>query len=166
MFNPEAHNTAFMREKFSVKTLFENYKSEIKSLRPQVKTPLEETKLQYYFQAADTIGRTSLKDKVQFALTLGRGMSGRVPSIRDAFPTLLGNRVNQPTPIDFAYAQLLLAYAIGFNQYKTNIKDWMLNFVINSRFSPVKRFIHEYIDYVISDTQHRVHEYTLRFGIF
>lgn len=156
-------DTRFMQKKYPIKKLIEKYKKEIAALRQYAKSPAEESKLQYYYQAVDTIGRSTLKDKVQFALTFGRGKSGMVPQIRQAFPMILGDRVTQPSPIDLMYAQILLDYAIAFNAYKGNIKDWMLRFVVNSKFSPVRQFVQQELDHVISQTREKVAYYQTLF---
>lgn len=156
-------DTRFMNKKFSVATLIEQYKTQVRALRSLVKTPAEESKLQYYYQAVDTIGRSSLKDKVQFALSFGRSQSGMVPQMRQAFPMLLGNRVTQPSAIDLAYARLLLAYAVAFDQHKGNLKDWMLRFVINSPFSPARSFVQQQIDHAIEQTREKINYYQTKF---
>lgn len=152
-------DTGFMQKKYSIKELIDAYKQEIKALRAHAQTPADESKLQYYYQAVDTIGRSSLKDKVQFAMTFGRGTGGMVPQIREAFPMLLGNRVTQPSSIDLAYAKLLLNYTKAFNTYKGNIKDWVLRFVLTSRFSPVRQVIQREIDGVITHTEEKIAYY-------
>lgn len=162
MFNTGT-DTSFMQSRYSIKLLINNYKNEIKKLRQYASSPAEESKLQYYFQAAETINRSTLKDKVQFALTMGRGQSGMVPQIKEAFPMIIGDRVTQPSPIDLAYARLLLDYAIAFDANKCNLKDWMLKFVISSKFSPVRQFVQQYFDYVITQTKQRIANYETMF---
>ncbi len=163
MMTEKQIDTRFMQKSYSIKILIQKYKEDIKALRSQVTSPAEESKLQYYYQAADTIGRSSLKDKIQFAVTFGRGTSGMVPQIREAFPMLIGNRVTQPSPIDLAYAKLLLVYAVAFNNYKGNLSDWMLRFVICSRFSPIRQFVQDQIDSVIMQTREKVNYYQTLF---
>jgi hypothetical protein len=134
-------DTTFMHNRYSIKELMQRYLADVKALKPYVNSPIEQTKLQYYCQAINTIAKTNVMDKVQFALTFGRGKSGKVPQIREAFPMLLGNRVGQATQLDLAYARLLLEYASAFHAYQGNLKDWTLRFVMTSRVSPVREFI-------------------------
>jgi len=152
-------DTSFMQNRYSVKELMRRYLEEVKALKPYVKSPMEETKLQYYCQAVTTIAKTNVIDKVQFALTFGRGKSGKVPQIREAFPMLVGNRVGQVTQLDLAYARLLLEYASAFHTYQGNLKDWMLRFVMTSRMSPVREFVQKEIENVILQTQDKISRY-------
>lgn len=145
-------DVSFMEDKFSVDELVEHYLAEIKNLRQEVQTPADEGKLQTYYQAASTFKRISVKEIVQFALSYGREASGKSAEMQRAFPTLLGNRVQQPSSIDIAYAKLLLAYANGFKQHRGNLKEWMLRFVLSSRFSPVSQFVDREINHVIENT--------------
>lgn len=150
----------FMRKKFSVELLISNYLEEIKKLRVGVKSPADETKLQQYYQAANTFKRVGVKDWVQFALSRGNGDSGMTPQIRSAFPTVLGNRVSQLSAIDLAYAQLLIEYAVAFKKYKGNLKDFLLRFVLNSRFSPLRGYVDQEISRVIANTKQKINSYS------
>jgi hypothetical protein len=76
--------------------------------------------------------------------------------MKDALPTLLGNRVVHPTKVDVAYAQLLLTYTKAFKAYRVNIKEWTLRFLLSSRFSPFTAFLDREIDRVIAQTQQRI----------
>ena len=154
---------AFMQQKFSVKQLLQRYAEEVKALKPYVSSPIEETKLQYYYQAVATIQRTTVVDKVQFALSFGRSTKGKVPQIRDAFPTLLATNVGQPTKLDLAYSSLLLEYASAFDTYKGNLKEWSLRFILTSRFSPIREFVQREIEGLILHTQERINQYQSMF---
>lgn len=156
-------DTSFMQNRFSVKVLLSRYAEEVKALKPFVSSPIEETKLQYYYQAVNTILKTTVVDKVQFALSFGRGNMGKVPQIREAFPTVLGNRVGQATKLDLAYAKLLLEYASAFHTYKGNLKEWTLRFVLSSRFSPISDIVQREIEGVILHTQEKINYYQTLF---
>lgn len=149
-------DVSFMDQKYSIDELIDHYLSEIKSLRQPGQTPLDESKLQTYYQAASVFKRVSMKEMVQFALSYGREASGKAAAMKNALPTLIGNRVQQPTQVDIAYAELFLQYANAFNQNRANIKDWMLRFVLSSRFSPVSHYVEREIDHVIENTQHNI----------
>lgn len=151
-------NTDFMTKKYSLENLVTQYCNEIKQLRT-LSNPQDEAKVQNYFQAANTFKRISIMDLVQFALSWGRGHNPRAIEIRDALSIVLGNRVLQPSKVDLAYAHLLLDYARAFKEYKGNLKDWMLRFVLSSRFSPLHTYFEQAIDHVIQDTQNKIVSY-------
>jgi hypothetical protein len=152
-------NTRFMESKYTFESLVANYANEIKNLRPQATSAIEETKLQNYYQAASVFKRVSLMDIVQFALAFGRGFSGRSAEMRDAFSIILGNRVNAPSHIDLVYARLLQEYTRAFKLYRTNIKDWLLWLVLASRYSPLQGWIDREIDNTIAETQSKITAY-------
>jgi hypothetical protein len=70
--------------------------------------------------------------------------------------------VLHPSEIDIAYAQVLLTYAKAFKQYRENLKDWLLKFVLNSRFSPVSSYVTREIDSVIENTQRNITAFKAR----
>ena len=146
-------DTTFMRNKFSIDTLVSHYLEEIKKLKSFAKTPLDETKRQTYFQAVSAFKNVSVKDIVQFAMSYGRNATGKQAQMKNALPIMLGYRVTQYTPIDIAYAQLLLEYTKAFKANRSNIKEWSLRFVINSRFSPLHTFIEQELDRLIKQTE-------------
>lgn len=152
-------NLDFMQKKFSLESLVSHYLQEIKNLRGLVQSPNEEKKLQLYFQAASTFKNLSIKEIVQFITSYGRNASPQATQMRNAFPTLLGNRVTHPTAIDLAYARLLLEYTQGFAQYKGNLSNWLLRFVISSRFSPLQGLVAREIRQVIADTERKIVAY-------
>lgn len=156
-------NTEFMKKKYALDSLVTQYLEAIKGLKSSVQTPADETKLQMYFQAVSTFKRVSIKDIVQFALSYGRSVTGKSAQMKEAFPTLLGNRITQPSTIDIAYLQLLLEYTKAFKHYRGNLKEWMLKFLISSRFSPLFGFVEREIDGVIEHTQRKIREYSARF---
>jgi hypothetical protein len=149
-------DVSFMDRKYSIEELVDHYLAEIKSLRQVCQTPADEGKLQSYYQAASVFKRVSMKELVQFALSYGREASGKAATMKNALPILVGNRVHQPTQVDIAYAELFLQYATLFNQNRTNIKDWMLRFVLSSRFSPVSQYVEREISHVIENTKHNI----------
>lgn len=149
-------NIDFMKSQYTLDTLLSHYLEAINGLRGQVNNAQDEGKLQRYYQAAKTFKRLSIKDLAQFAITFGKGTSGQSAIIKEAFPTLLGYRIAQPSPIDLAYLQLLLVYAKAFKQYKSNLKDWALKFLLNSQFSPLKAYLEREIDQVIVNTQNNI----------
>jgi hypothetical protein len=148
-------STAFMQKKYTLDGLVSHYLEDLKTLRSLVQTPQDEKKLQMYTQAVNVFKRIGVKDLVQFALSRGRSH----PHIQEAFPTLLGNRVTHPAKVDLVYAQLLLAYARAFQQYQSNLKDWILRFILTSRFSPLHTVFQQEIAYVISNTQQKIAQY-------
>lgn len=150
---------SFMKNKYSIDDLVEHYLAEIKNLRQYVKTPQDESKLQTYYQAVSTFKRISVKELVQFALSFGRQASGKAAQMQSAFPVILGNRVHQPSKVDVAYAQLLLEYTKAFKAGRTNIKDWMLRFILSSRFSPVSQYVDREIEHVIENTQQNIRSF-------
>ncbi len=152
-------STDFMEKKYSLETLVTNYCEEIKQLRSLSKGPQDETKIQTYYQAANTFKNIAIMDLVQFALAWGKGQSNRGAEIRNALSIVLGNRVPQPSKIDLAYAHLLLDYARAFKEHRANLKEWMLRFVISSRFSPLSSYFEEAITHVIQDTQNKIVSY-------
>ncbi|MGE3318472.1 MAG: hypothetical protein AB7I18_04175 [Candidatus Berkiella sp.] len=147
---------SFMDSKFSIDHLVDHYLAEIKNLRQYVKTPADENKLQVYYQAANTFKRISVKEMVQFAMSYGRQASGKAAQMQSAFPILLGNHVYQPSIVDLEYAKLFLAYVQAFKQRRGNLKEWMLRFVLSSRFSPVAQFLDREIVHVIENTEHNI----------
>lgn len=156
-------NTLFMQKTYTFDEMVSSYLEDIKALRSQVQTPAEETKLQIYYQSANAFKNVAIGDIVQFALSLGRSTSGKSAQMRHAFPNLLGLRVTHPSPIDLAYAQLLLTYTQAFKRYRGNLKNWMLRFVLSSRFSPLHGFLQREIDQVIQHTEQNIRLYRSRF---
>ena len=158
-------DTRFMQKRYSVQNLLERYMSEIKNMRNLAQNPSDETKLQLYYQAAATFKRASIKDWVQFALSWGKSESGMSPQIRGAFPLFLGNRVSQASAVDMAYAELLFSYLKSFKKYRSNMSDWMLRFIINSRFSPLHGYFERALDSTIYETELKVMGYRSHFDI-
>lgn len=156
-------DTSFMQDKYSVDTLVDHYLADIKSLRSPGMPADAENQLKRYYQAARVYKGLGITDIAQFALSMGRSKAGKIPLMRKAFPTLLGNDVGNPIPIDLEYAQLLLAYALAFQAYRKNLKAWMLRFVLSSRFSPVAVLVEQQIQWVIQDTQQKIQMYNNRF---
>ncbi len=152
-------NITFMQQKYTIDQLVSQYLIDIQQLKSSVRTPGDATTLQTYYQAANTFKGVSIKDLIQFAVSLGRSNTGKSALMRGAFPTLLGNRVTQPNVIDLGYAQLLLAYTQAFKVYRSNIDNWMLRFVLSSRFSPLAGFMEHAIDDVIQQTSSKIHRY-------
>lgn len=146
----------FMHEKFSVAELVDHYLEEIKNLRQMVQSPTDESKLQSYYQAASTFKRVTIKELVQFALSYGKDAHGKAAQMQSAFSVVLGNRVQQPTPVDLAYAKILLAYTQAFKENRSHLKEWMLRFIISSRFSPVAALVEREINHVLANTQHNI----------
>ena len=157
-------NTRFMQQKYSVQELISKFLEDIKPLQKHVQTPADETKLQLYYQAASTFKRASVKDWVQFALSWGRSQSGMSPQIRQAFPMFLGNRISHASQVDLAYLEVLLAYMKAFKKYRGNMKDWMLRFVINSRFSPLHGFFERELNEAIEQTSLKITGLKARYG--
>lgn len=149
----------FMQKRYSLDALVTHYLDEIKKLRTPGLTPIDETKLQNYYQAAHVFKRISVMEIVQFALSYGRNATGKSEQMREAFPTILSNRVAQPTKIDVAYARLLFDYAKAFKQYRSNLKEWTLRFLLSSRFSPVSAMIEREIEQVIIRTKQKISAY-------
>ncbi len=149
-------DVSFMDQKYSIDELVDHYLAEIKSLRQAGQTPADESKLQSYYQAASVFKRVSMKELVQFALSYGREASGKAAAMKNALPILVGNRVQQPSQVDIAYAELFLTYANAFNQNRAHIKDWMLRFVLSSRFSPVSQYVEREINHVVENTKHNI----------
>jgi len=149
-------DVSFMDSKFSIDELVDHYLAEIKNLRQHVKSPADENKLQVYYQAVSTFKRISVKEMVQFAISYGRQSSGKAAQMKNAFPIILGNRVYQPSFVDVEYAKLLLVYLQSFKQLRGNLKEWMLRFVLSSRFSPITQFLDREIIHVIENTQHNI----------
>lgn len=149
-------DTSFMHGKFSVEELVDHYLAEIKNLRQMVQSPADESKLQNYYQAASTFKRISIKELVQFALSYGKDAHGKAAQMQSAFSVVLGNRVQQPTDVDLAYAKILLAYTEAFKENRSHLKEWMLRFIISSRFSPVAALVEREINHVLANTQHNI----------
>jgi hypothetical protein len=149
-------NIDFMEKKYSLETLVTNYCEEIKSMRPLCQSPADEAKLHRYYQAANTFKRFSIMDLVQYALAWGRGQTGRFAQINEALSIVLANRIVQPSRLDLSYSRLLLDYTRAFKEHRGNLKEWMLRFVISSRFSPLHGYFDQAIDHVISDTQNKI----------
>lgn len=149
-------DVSFMDTKFSIDELVDHYLAEIKALRQLVKNPSDENKIQAYYQAVSTFKRISVKEMVQFAISYGRQSSGKAAQMQKAIPIILGNRVYQPSLVDVEYAKLLLAYLQAFKQQRGNLKEWMLRFVLSSRFSPVSQYLDREIIHVIENTQNNI----------
>jgi hypothetical protein len=154
---------SFMQKKYSLDELLTHYLNDIKSLRNLALTPADETKLQLYYQAANTFKRAAMKDWVQFALSWGRSTSGMSGQLREAFPMVLGYRVYQPSALDLGYAQILLVYAQAFRIYKVNLKDWMLRFLITSNYSPLHGYFDRELEQVINNTKQHIAGYQVLF---
>lgn len=153
-------NVDFMNKKYALSELVSHYVESLRELRSQIKTPIEESKLQIYIQAANVFKNVAIKDIVQFGLSYGRNVSGKASQMREAFPTLLGNRVTQASAIDLAYARILLDYTIAFKSHRSNLKEWMLRFLLSSRFSPLYGIFESEIDRVIDNTKQKIIYYS------
>lgn len=149
-------NIDFMKNKYTLDELVGHFLEDIKLLRPMIKQPSDEHQLQTYYQAVNVFKGVSTKDIVAFALSFGRSQGVKAEQMRNAFPTLLCNRVMRPSAIDAAYAKLLLTYVIGFRDYRQNLKEWMLRFVISSRFSPLTGLVDREINHVIEETKRKI----------
>lgn len=147
---------SFMQKRYAFDALVSHYLEDIKKLRTPGLTAIDETKLQTYYQAANTFRRISIKDVAQFALSYGRGSTGKSAQMREAFPTILGNRITQPTSMDLNYIRLLLEYARAFKRYRSNLKEWTLRFLLSSRFSPLSSFVEREIEVVIKQTEQKI----------
>jgi|GEM_PF-3792227 len=145
-------DASFMERKYSIDELIDHYLAEIKKLHQPGFTPADESKLQTYYQAASIFRHVSMKELVQFALSYGRHSSGKAAQMHSALPVLVGNRVQQPTSVDIAYAELFFVYAQAFKQNRVHLKDWMLRFVLSSRFSPISQYVEREITHVIENT--------------
>lgn len=152
----------FMQHPYSIDTLVTHYLEEIKKLRVEVKAPIDETKLQTYYQAANAFKNVTTLELAQFVLSLGSSPGSKGAQMREALPILVGYRVTQPTAVDLAYAKLFLIYAQAFKTYKGNIKEWMVRFIVSSRFSPLVSLIDREIDRVIETTKSNIVAYAAR----
>ena len=138
--------TSFMQQKYSLDSLFTHYIRDISTLRAVGSTPADITKIQIYTEAANTLKQISVKDIVQMVFAYAQGRVG-LSGMKDSFLILIGYRIYQPSPVDIAYLKILLAYTKAFKQYRGNLKEWVLRFVLSSQFSPLKTFIdHEIAD--------------------
>lgn len=146
----------FFASKYTIDSLVSHYLEDIKKLRVNVKNPSDETKLQTYYQAANTFKRISTKELFQFAMSYGREASGKSAAMRTALPILIGNRITQPSALDLAYLQLLLIYVKQFKTHRKNIKEWTLRFLLGSQFSPIYSMINSEINNVIANTEHNI----------
>lgn len=153
-------DTTFMQERYTVDTLVDHYLADIKALRTPEMPTEEENQLKRYYQAAKCFKGLRVTDIAQFALSLGRSKSGKVPLMVKAFPTLLGNRVQQPAAVDLAYAKILLTYTTAFKSHKSNIQQWYLRFLLSSRFSPILVLVDREIEYVETDTLNKIQLYS------
>lgn len=150
----------FMKKKFSRAEMITHYLADVKNLQSVAKTPEDQQKLKIYYQAAQMFKDVSIKDIVQFALSYGRSHSGKSAQLSNAFQVLLGNHVQRATAIDIAYAKLLYEYTKAFKAYRGNLKEWLLRFVLSSRFSPLHSFIERGINYVLQTTKERIAIYS------
>jgi len=152
-------DTHFMQKKYSLDVMISQYCDEIKRLRAEIHSPSEESKLQTYYQAASTFKNVSIKEWIQFAMSYGRGGTPKSANIREAFSIVLGNRVQQVSPIDLHYAQLLLEYAKAFRIYTKNMSNWVLGFLLSSNYSPLSSYFKRELDQVIQNTENKVLRY-------
>jgi hypothetical protein len=152
-------DTAFMRQKYTIDTMVDHYLADIKALKHSGMPPADENQLKIYYQAARVFKGIGVKDLVQFALSFGRSQTGKVPEMVRAFPIVLGNQTMHPQPIDVAYLHILQPYVLAFHAHRGNIKDWLLRFVLSSRFSPIAAMVEREIQNVIDDTQRKIQRY-------
>jgi len=146
----------FFRRKFTKDKLLEQYLNDLKKLRVHVHTPEEKERLRRYGSAVMTVKNAKVKDIAKFALSFGRHLTGRPAKIKESLPIILGYEVTNPKKIDVEYAKVLLHYAEHFKENKTNLKDWSLHFIVNSKFSPVKKYIDHELDALIQNTAHNI----------
>jgi hypothetical protein len=152
-------DVTFMQNKYTIEELIDHYLAEIKNLSTIVKMPADESKLQNYYQAVSRFKGISVKEWVQFIRSFGRATTSKAAQMKSAFPVVLGNRVQEPSHIDVAYAELLLAYAEAFKEKRVNLKDWMLRFILSSRYSPLTGYIDREIDSLIESTERNIASY-------
>lgn len=149
-------NTMFMDKKYSVDDLVSHYLDDLKALRSVVKTAADETKLLTLVQAVNTFKGVTIKDLVQLIMSYGRTATGKGAQMRAAFPLIVGYRGGDLGEFDIAYTQLLLAYAKAFKDKRENLKEWMLKFLISSRFSPFLNWVDQEIDRVIQNAAQKI----------
>lgn len=152
-------DTTFMNKKFKVQELFERYMQDIKNLQYPGLNELELRKLKNYLGAFNVVKNTSVMDLAKFAVSFGRHTSPQIEMLNKAFPVVLGRNVAQPQQVDLDYARILLDYAQAIHENRKNVKDWIIHFIINSKYSPVKQYFDSELNRVISDTYHNIRWY-------
>lgn len=149
----------FFKKKYAIDFMVSQYLSEITKLKSHIKTSNDETKIKIYHQAANTFYKLSAKDIFQFAISHGKGQSAKSVAMSKALPILLGNYITQPSKVDVAYLELLLAYTKAFKVNRAHVKEWTLRFLFNSQYSPLYSLISREIDSLIADTQRKISHY-------
>ena len=148
-------STQFMQQKYSYNSLLTHYREEISLLRTPGITPGDNTKIQIYAEAANTLKQMTIKDIVQLIFTYARGIHLSNP-FKESILIIIGYRITRATEVDVAYLKLLLAYTMAFKVTRMNLKDWTLKFMLSSSFSPFKPLIDHEIDRVINDTKEKL----------
>lgn len=154
---------SFMEKKFSMRTLCHQYLIDIKRLSEGAQSPMEQQKLNYYIRAMTVIHDAKVKDLALFALSFGRHTKGESYRIRKALPTLLGNNIVNPRPIDIEYLKLLISYACAFKNKKHLLKEYILRWIIQSKLSPVKPYVDREIDRVIKNSKYKISHFESSF---
>ena len=58
------------------------------------------------------------------------------------------------------FAEILLVYSKSLDEYKTNIKDFALKFVLTSKYSPISPIFERKLNNLIQDTENSISFYT------
>ncbi len=149
----------FFKNKFSVFDAFDYYFKDLKNLYYPSISHNEKQKLSKYLNGFMCLKKCTRLDLLLFALSYGRHPALNIQKLARAFPIILAREVSDPSSIDWSYALLLQSYASLLGQYRSNIKQWTIRFLLTSERSPVKKYFDRELGYLLGELERKIAEY-------
>lgn len=152
-------NLNFFKNKFSVFDAFEYYYRDLKNLYYPGIPNQDKQKLSRYLNAFMCLKNCSRLDLLLFALSYGRHSAPNIQKLSRAFPIILARDISVPSSIDWSYVLLLQSYAAMLGQYRHNIKQWTIRFLLASERSPVKKYFDRELSLLLTELEKKVDAY-------
>lgn len=149
----------FFKTKFSVFEAFDYFYTDLKNLYYPTISNNDKQKLSKYLNAFMCLKNCTRLDLLLFALSFGRHSAPNIQKLSRAFPIILARDVSVPSSIDWTYALLLQSYAMHLNQYRYNIKQWTIRFILTSERSPVKKYFDRELNGLLNELEKKITTY-------
>lgn len=149
----------FFKTKFSVFDAFSYYLKDLKNLYYPSISNNDKQKLSKYLNAFMCLKNCSRLDLLLFALSYGRHPAPNIQKLVRAFPIILAREVSVPSSIDWSYALLLQSYAQGLGEYRHNIKQWTIKFLLCNDRSPVKKYFDRELNHLLTELEKKIRTY-------
>lgn len=155
----EMSDLGFFKAKFSVFDAFNYYYKDLKNLYYPSIPNNDKQKLTRYLNAFNCLKNCSRLDLLMFALSYGRHSAPNVQKLTRAFPIILARESAVSSNIDWSYLLLLQSYAQLLDQYRDNIKQWTIRFLVTSERSPVKKYFDRELKFLLSELEEKIESY-------